>query len=82
MQQEIQAEALNLLKKVVAKREQDLILKWSGSFNPEDRERSWFAFQELRIIVEAIKDDIREHSSSGIEPDSRTSGDWRTYKTD
>lgn len=87
MQQELQAEALNLLKKVAAKRENDLILKWSGSFNSTDRERAWFALQELRIIVEAIKDDIKEHSSNSSSSgtssgtDRRTSADWRVHKT-
>ena len=64
MQSETRAAASELLKELIAKRETELIQKWRGSFNSEEREQAWFALMELQILAGAIEDGIR---SSGTD---------------
>ena len=58
-------QASKLLQELIATREQELIQKWRGSFNQDNREQAWFGLMELQILAGAIEDGIRKHSTDG-----------------
>jgi hypothetical protein len=54
-----------LLVEILEQREKDLIQQWRGSSTTELRECAWQALRELDLLAGAIKDAIREYSSTG-----------------